>query len=288
MDTDLLKTFLEVQRTRHFGKAAENLYLTQSAVSFRIRQLEQQLGVNLFVRYRNNIQLTAAGSRLLPHAQTMLDALQRARHDVASSAQHIQQLALGAQTALWESALMPAFFAMQAAKPALHWRTDSLNREQLTRQLLEHQLDLALLLDQPKSEEISSTKLAEITLLPVSSCPNQIASGKLASPYCYVDWGSAFELQHSRYFAEQQTVVLRTSSAALALAWLKQHSASAYLPSALAHTAIKEGMITILSDTPVIVRELYAAHLIDHQYHQELAAVISLLQQHFVKAEQHA
>lgn len=44
MDTELLKTFLEVSRTRHFGRAAESLYLTQSAVSFRIRQLENQLG----------------------------------------------------------------------------------------------------------------------------------------------------------------------------------------------------------------------------------------------------
>ncbi|SUC17946.1 transcriptional regulator HdfR [Proteus mirabilis] len=44
MDTELLKTFLEVSKTRHFGRAAESLYLTQSAVSFRIRQLETQLG----------------------------------------------------------------------------------------------------------------------------------------------------------------------------------------------------------------------------------------------------
>lgn len=48
MDTELLKTFLEVSRTRHFGRAAESLYLTQSAVSFRIRQLENQLGCEPF------------------------------------------------------------------------------------------------------------------------------------------------------------------------------------------------------------------------------------------------
>lgn len=60
MDTELLKTFLEVSRTRHFGRAAEALYLTQSAVSFRIRQLENQLGVNLFTRHRNNIRLTSS------------------------------------------------------------------------------------------------------------------------------------------------------------------------------------------------------------------------------------
>ncbi|MEI4270070.1 MAG: LysR family transcriptional regulator, partial [Candidatus Dasytiphilus stammeri] len=63
VNTELLKTFLEVSRTLHFGKAAELLYLTQSAVSFRIRQLENQLGVILFTRHRNKIRLTAAGIR---------------------------------------------------------------------------------------------------------------------------------------------------------------------------------------------------------------------------------
>ncbi|MBX4390006.1 LysR family transcriptional regulator, partial [Mycobacterium tuberculosis] len=58
MDTELLKTFLEVSRTRHFGRAADGRYLRESAVSFRIRQLENQLGVKLFTRHRNNIRLT--------------------------------------------------------------------------------------------------------------------------------------------------------------------------------------------------------------------------------------
>lgn len=71
MDTELLKTFPEVSRTRHFGRAAEALYLTQSAVSFRIRQLENQLGVNLFTRHRNNIRLTTAGAP--PYAETLMN-----------------------------------------------------------------------------------------------------------------------------------------------------------------------------------------------------------------------
>ncbi|MCF6457796.1 LysR family transcriptional regulator [Pseudoalteromonas sp. MMG024] len=40
---------MEVKNCRHFGKAAENLYLTQAAVSSRIRQLEQYFGVELFI-----------------------------------------------------------------------------------------------------------------------------------------------------------------------------------------------------------------------------------------------
>lgn len=87
MDTELLKTFLEVQKTRHFGKAADNLYLTQSAVSFRIRQLEQGLGTSLFYRSRNNIQLTAAGEALLPHAIAVIQALSNARLQIQQQTQ---------------------------------------------------------------------------------------------------------------------------------------------------------------------------------------------------------
>lgn len=281
MDTELLKTFLEVQRTRHFGKAAENLYLTQSAVSFRIRQLEQQLGVNLFVRYRNNIQLTAAGERLLPHAQTMLSALQRARHDVALSTQQAKQLAIAAPTTIWDALLQPAFIKVQQQKSALSWRTDQLNREALTRQLLEHQLDLAILFDPPKTEEISVEKLCQVTLIAVTSCDHDALTELSPPAYCYVDWGNTFETLHSRFFNEQTPVKLRSSSATLALSWLLENAGSAYLPKAMVSGYLTQGRLQQLTDFPCIERELFAAYLTDNQYNHELQAVIQLLQQYF-------
>ncbi|MDH5728398.1 MAG: LysR family transcriptional regulator, partial [Gammaproteobacteria bacterium] len=71
-DISLLKTFLELSRSRHFGKTAKNLFLTQSAVSARIKILEDTLGVRLVTRDRNNIQLTPAGMRFLPYAESVL------------------------------------------------------------------------------------------------------------------------------------------------------------------------------------------------------------------------
>ncbi|MDX1519680.1 MAG: LysR family transcriptional regulator, partial [Gammaproteobacteria bacterium] len=81
MDVDLLKTFLEVHKTRHFGKAAENLFITQSAVSARIRQLEEILGVRLFHRDRKNIQPTACGEKLIAHAENIISMWNRVKLD---------------------------------------------------------------------------------------------------------------------------------------------------------------------------------------------------------------
>ena len=83
MDIGLLKTFLEVNRTKHFGQAAENLFLTQSAVSARIKLLEQTLGVPLFTRSRNNIELTPAGARLVKLADSIINTWNRARLEIS-------------------------------------------------------------------------------------------------------------------------------------------------------------------------------------------------------------
>lgn len=73
MDTQSLKAFLAVAGQQSFSAAAEDLHLTQSAVSKRIQQLESQLNVTLFDRHNRTISLTDAGKALLPKAQEILD-----------------------------------------------------------------------------------------------------------------------------------------------------------------------------------------------------------------------
>ena len=102
MDIEILKTFLEVNNTRHFGKAAENLYLTQAAVSARIKQLENYIGTTLFTRYRNNLQLTGAGERLVNHAETILIAWERTKSETHLQKDQKKILAIGATSGLWD------------------------------------------------------------------------------------------------------------------------------------------------------------------------------------------
>ncbi|AYF35305.1 LysR family transcriptional regulator [Vreelandella alkaliphila] len=84
MDTQSLQAFLAVAETQSFSRAAEQLYLTQPAVSKRIATLEYQLGTRLFDRIGRRIALTEAGNVLLPKAQHILFTVEDSRRALAN------------------------------------------------------------------------------------------------------------------------------------------------------------------------------------------------------------
>jgi DNA-binding transcriptional LysR family regulator len=84
MDTASLTAFLEVARAESFSQAAENLHLTQPAISKRISGLEESLGVELFDRVGRRIALTEAGRALLPRARLLLLELEDMRRAVGN------------------------------------------------------------------------------------------------------------------------------------------------------------------------------------------------------------
>ena len=89
LDSALLRAFVTTAEERHFGRAAERMYLSQQALSKRIQRLEALLAVRLLDRTHQRVDITAAGERLLPHACRALDGI-----DAAVAAVQVRQRAL--------------------------------------------------------------------------------------------------------------------------------------------------------------------------------------------------
>lgn len=79
MDIKQLQYFLAVAEHLNFSRAAEALYISQPTLSYRIAELEKELGATLFLRDRRKVILTPAGGALLPLAHRMLDCAQDIR-----------------------------------------------------------------------------------------------------------------------------------------------------------------------------------------------------------------
>ncbi|MCI2283633.1 LysR family transcriptional regulator [Colwellia sp. MSW7] len=105
MKIELLKTFLEVSRTLHFRIASENLFITQSAVSARIKLLEEDLGVLLFDRSQKHLKLTPEGNRLIKHANELLFMWQKTKQDVGIAESDSHQLVIGSMMSIWDIVL---------------------------------------------------------------------------------------------------------------------------------------------------------------------------------------
>ena len=87
LDIDSLRAFRAIVESGSFTGAASRLYLTQSAVSWKIKRLEERLGHTLLVRKGKGIELTEMGQELLTHAEKILDA-----HDEAVASLELSEL----------------------------------------------------------------------------------------------------------------------------------------------------------------------------------------------------
>ncbi|QIZ83873.1 LysR family transcriptional regulator [Bermanella marisrubri] len=280
MDTDLLKTFVEVCQTRHFGRAAENLYLTQAAVSSRIRQLESRIGVPVFTRLRNNLKLTPAGERLLPHAQAVLTAWQRAYQEVAISENQRQQIALGGSPNIWDLTLQNRLFDLKSHKPDMAVRAEVLSHNVVVRQLLERTLDLALVFDAPKVDELHTTQLFQLPLALVSTDANQDFASIKGMDYIMMDWGTLFNIQHAKQCATLPIPSLHTNLARVALDYMLQAGGAAYLPLTLCQAYIDKGILHLVENAPEMHRDVFASYHKENSQQTLIEEVINLFRQY--------
>ena len=68
MELRQLKYFVKAAETLNFSEAAKALYVTQSTLSQQMRQLEDEMGIQLFERSSHSVSLTEAGQEMLPYA----------------------------------------------------------------------------------------------------------------------------------------------------------------------------------------------------------------------------
>lgn len=88
--------------TGSFKEAANKLNLTQSAISARVKALEDAIGKQLLERSKSGVRLTSAGEHFYRHATTLVRVWRQALLEVALSDRHADHFAIGAQISLWE------------------------------------------------------------------------------------------------------------------------------------------------------------------------------------------
>lgn len=141
-----LQVFHAVARHLSFTKAAEQLFMTQPAVTFQIKQLEEHLNTRLFERSHGRIGLTPAGELVLEYAEKILTLSGELETRVGELTGAISgPLLLGASTTVAEFYLPQILGEFKAKHPHVQAHMTVANSETITTRVAEHALDLGLI-----------------------------------------------------------------------------------------------------------------------------------------------
>jgi DNA-binding transcriptional LysR family regulator len=141
-----LRYFVAVAEELSFSRAADRLHMATSPLSAAIKQLEDELGVRLFVRTTRSVELTDAGRRLLRDAPAALAAVDAAFADAVRAGRGVLgTLRLGASPAARHELRPRLLAALRDRHPGIEVDVSEATTGRLIRELLGHRLDVALL-----------------------------------------------------------------------------------------------------------------------------------------------
>lgn len=141
MDDFRLKVFIAAARTLSFTRAAEQLYISQPAVSKHVGELESRYKLQLFTRRGSHLELTDAGRTMLEAAGRLLDDYRRLEYEMSLCADQTGgELRLGASTTIAQYLLPPIL----ARFPGVRVSMSSGNSAEVEQALGEHAVDLGL------------------------------------------------------------------------------------------------------------------------------------------------
>lgn len=107
MNTESIKTFLTLAKLKNFTLAAEHLYISQSTVTKRIAQLEDELNTKLFDRNSKEVSLTPQGIIFYDYAKRIISLEEASIKEMHSTISYTNHLRIGCTNALYETFLQP-------------------------------------------------------------------------------------------------------------------------------------------------------------------------------------
>jgi LysR family transcriptional regulator, nitrogen assimilation regulatory protein len=158
MEIRQLRYFVAIADSGSFTKAAERVYVAQSALSHQLAQLEDELGVRLFSRSRRGVELTEAGQRFLPHAVSILRQVEESVVSARHGGQALTgKVVFGIPHSASNALALPLLREVHGRHPGIELELTEELTGNLLRQLRAGQIQLAVLFDDGHLDGLSVT-----------------------------------------------------------------------------------------------------------------------------------
>ncbi|MCR9060471.1 MAG: LysR family transcriptional regulator [Rhodobacteraceae bacterium] len=281
MNIEHIRAFLEVTSNGSFQIAADQLNVTQSTISARIKSLEDRLNRSLFRRKRNGIELTSGGHQFHPHAVELVRSWERGQQMVSLPEGTESVVSLGIESNHW-SRIIPSwanFMGQKAPSTALNATAGSSGS--LMTKLKSGMLDLAILYEPQHTPEVAIELLIDDILIMVSSEPRSVESGEVPG-YIFVDWGESFRSQHNLHFPGVFSHKMTVSSAEVAQQHILSNGGSGYFLESVVMPYLESGLLHIVENAPKFTRPVYIGKREDPETKDIISTAVQAIKQSII------
>lgn len=255
MNLHSLQTFIAIVETGSLVRASEQLNVTQSTVTARLRSLEDSLGQQLIKRQKSGAVLTAPGIRFKRYAEVMLHLWRQARQETSLPEGIDAMCNFACHNDLWATRGEPMVRCMhrqQASMALTIWQGSA---SEIERWLADGLIDIAVSHEATLHDQHHSLALAPEVLMLVSTRPD--SPMRFDPGYIYVDAGEDFGHRHAEAYADADTARVTFNNANWALQHLTSVGGSAYLPANLCAPLLQSGRLYAVAQAPQFERPVF-------------------------------
>ena len=230
MSIELARTFLEVVGSGSLAGAAERLNLTHSAITMRIKALEQLMGRRLLVRSKAGATMTPAGVRFHRHAEVLVRTWQQTQRHMSLAPGFEGILSVGADPSLWDDLMADWACATRREQPQVAIRCESGSAERLIEALFQGWIDFCVVFEPQSRSGFHIEKLFDDPMILVSS-EDRSYLDHFDPAFIQIDWDEGYRASIEKYDADRnETPHLSAATASLGLRFIDAFGGSTWMP----------------------------------------------------------
>lgn len=277
MNIAMLDTFLDLLESRNFNRTADNLRVTQSTVSARVRALEDELGARLFVRGRGGAELTPEGDRFKSYALNIRLGWNLARQELAMPAGYRGRLRVAMQVSLWDRLAEDWVVALRGALADTAVHVESDYSRAMIDEIVFGNLDVAVIYTPEYRPVLAVDHFFDEAFTMVSTRPLGLDEVR-PQDYLLVASSPHFETRHAELLPALQHSPLSMGLSNMAIDHLRRHGGAAYLPVRMSRPLVAAGELFEVAGAPTIEQPVYVTYLARNRHHPGVKTALELLQ----------
>jgi DNA-binding transcriptional LysR family regulator len=252
-----LEAFYLVARRKNFTRAAEELNVTQPAVTIQVKSLEKLLNINLIQQVGKRLQLTEAGELLYQYAEKIFDLVSDADEKMRDFKKLMRGTLQIGTTKHYARYIMPYLLSeFQRRYPRIKVILDEGNSENIARSILEMKNELALISEINLDQKIKSNFFSTVEFVLVASSEHRFSERKSISlkelnnePLILREKGSALRDAILRKFHEYGiwlSVIIEANSLDFIMDYVKQNKGVSFMIEPDIKKELQEGILKII------------------------------------------